>query len=692
MNSREYQLKIPAFKGLYMGSDETNINPEYSPNAQNIDVSNNTLKSAYGIEKYNPSLPQWVTPTNILSIKGDVIGDYYRFTEPLITNKDGGISKSLDSSAYSIPSIETNREHKFDYILNLSNAEFRYPLTGSFVTQIITLGTGTVSKVYLGFNIQGNFINTTSKMKFHVYLRRVNDSVIVGEATYDFEFLADTFTEFNGLSIDVTENVYEGDNTELYLVVNAYDSDATNSWTLDGCKIYIGLNYFSFNPIGSGEVLYLTTDKFDVCEGLPSYESNLKYLKDTTLENCNYFNQDNISWYTIPTSTKSSGMTTVYLTDYGNKEHILFANGKIYVNEYSMGTVLFSRSLLNSFLKISGTSTIADFFTFVNVPDANKLVVSKERLWACLANENSTMVYASRPDKPFDFSAYDSTNPEDTPENAGFAVNLYQDKGGQIVDMIAFQDDIIVFRESAIVRIDSSPGFANQIDAIESIEGIIIGGTVVSDGSFVFFLTTKGLMVYNGVNVSKVDINMENFWSSLNQSYIKNSRAYIYDNKVFLAVPEGTSTINNTIVIYDLNLKGYTLMRDINAIAFTVYQDKLLYAGYDGYIYKLDKALSPATAFWETPETDLTYPELVKTIKNVTLYGKGKIKIDVTFDGITKSYLYDLGDTFAYKRLPLMGRGRRVSFKISNVNGSSFEIKSNIIFNFDMDKYEGWGR
>ena len=82
------------------------------------------------------------------------------------------------------------------------------------------------------------------------------------------------------------------------------------------------------------------------------------------------------------------------------------------------------------------------------------------------------------------------------------------------------------------------------------------------------------------------------------------------------------------------------------------------------------------SAHWETPWQDLDAFRVTKTADTLYFYAKGNgiMRVDVTFDGKTKTKNVTLSPSGKLHSLSLNLEGRRFKMKFSNVSGSRFEL------------------
>ena len=145
--------------------------------------------------------------------------------------------------------------------------------------------------------------------------------------------------------------------------------------------------------------------------------------------------------------------------------------------------------------------------------------------------------------------------------------------------------------------------------------------------------------------------------------------------------PEGTSTTNNAVFVYDLLAKSLMIWRGLEVTDFMEYEDKLLFTNATGYVYYIDSDATAfdgtaITSFWETPWQDLDAFRVTKTADTLYFYAKGNgmLRVDITFDNKTKTKNLALKEIGKLYTIDTNLEGRRFKLKFSNVTGSNFEL------------------
>ena len=156
-----------------------------------------------------------------------------------------------------------------------------------------------------------------------------------------------------------------------------------------------------------------------------------------------------------------------------------------------------------------------------------------------------------------------------TPSDAQFRINRGT-ANGQIIGYIPYQEDqLIVFTRSSIHMINNiaTVSAANTYEITRQ-HGCVARKSIAQSGPQTFFLSDNGVIVLSpgtdpakglGVAISKISGEtipmtrpIQDKFDEVNFAAADKSCGVVYDNKYYLAVPTGSSTVPNAIFVFDL--------------------------------------------------------------------------------------------------------------------------------------------
>lgn len=317
----------------------------------------------------------------------------------------------------------------------------------------------------------------------------------------------------------------------------------------------------------------------------------------------------------------------------------------------------------------------------------------------CVVKENDNELYISALGSPEDFT--DSYTLEFDNALTGVAILGHQ---------------LIVFEEKQAWIVTGYEPTQLSVDKADSRFGAINHRSIVQvAGTFLFFQDADGhVRVFNGSRVEKdpVSYAIDETISGLKSSLLSDSAAGFFDNKYHLAVAgSSTSTINDTVLVYDVVAKAWTVFDGVQASCFATYrsggEDELFFgeADADSKVYELyqgtDDNGSAISFSYTTKSFDDGQPQAEKKYKlfylDIEASGDHEIKVEYAVDGGEFATLGTLnlnpggwilgtstlpvtlksGGLIDANTLIIPNRGRYIKFRFTN-NAANEEIK---IFN-----------
>ena len=182
------------------------------------------------------------------------------------------------------------------------------------------------------------------------------------------------------------------------------------------------------------------------------------------------------------------------------------------------------------------------------------------------------------------------------------------------VSMLSFSDDkLVVFNRNSIHIVIGSGNLSSfQSQLLTDEVGLTAKNSVIQVGNQILFLSDNGVYGLSFVDLYNLRGNevplsesIQKTIDTINKAHVDKASAVYFDNKYYLAVPTGTSTVNNTLLIYNFLNKSWESVDTVNNVdtdgtTFSSFEfTKLLVAGKglkrgvyvtntDGGIHKLE--------------------------------------------------------------------------------------------------------
>ena len=312
-----------------------------------------------------------------------------------------------------------------------------------------------------------------------------------------------------------------------------------------------------------------------------------------------------------------------------------------------------------------------------------------ERIWGGAIPDDPDMLMYSRPYDPTDWTA---AGPDEEPEDGAGDILQPSWDGDKFYALKAFGDQLLAFKKNHIWRVmGTNPGeytFKEQYG-----DGTAYFNTISVDGERVFMLGDDGMIIYDGMSSAPyMREAVEKIWRTVNREALDQSCAVLFKKRYYLSFPVGTSTVNNAMLVYNLE-EGTILYYTDSHVESFLPADDVLFAtssSLPGRILTLlydsweSGMASGAATKWVSPWMDFAYKRIVKGGFDFYFWPEVKtdavtLKISIQTEKKTKTKMYTVnprtaeelaaGKEHKMKRLHFGGAGRKFRIIIESAEG-----------------------
>lgn len=300
-----------------------------------------------------------------------------------------------------------------------------------------------------------------------------------------------------------------------------------------------------------------------------------------------------------------------------------------------------------------------------------------ERIWGGAIPDDPDMLVYSAPYDPTNWEA----NP-DIPEDGAGDVQQPSWDGDSFTALRTFGSQLIAFKRMRVWRIlGTDPGeyaFKEQYGG-----GATYENTIAVDNERILMLGRDGVKVYDGLSVSPFQQEAcQHVWAGMNLPYLDKASAVLWKDKYYIAIPTGTSQINNAVMIYNTTDGTWMYRDDVSVESWLGTEDTLYFTSSTtpGRIWTWNEdswatgTATTGTTKWVTPWNDLSAKSIVKGGFEVYLLCEVKttavtLNISLQTEKKTKTKTYTVnpltsteqsaGKSHKQKRIHFGGSGRR---------------------------------
>jgi hypothetical protein len=343
-------------------------------------------------------------------------------------------------------------------------------------------------------------------------------------------------------------------------------------------------------------------------------------------------------------------------------------------------------------LKILWSATDSDYKVSAlggSPPHASHICLHRDRIWMAGVDSAPNTVYYSNAYDPEDWSTAGETG----------EITIESFDGDVITGIANLLDDVVIFKNNSVWRITGDIPSEYAVEQIYAVEGTQAPDSICSDGNRCFYAGNDGIYQYNGVEASPIVTKQINdIWSSflpVSGGYDNVLKCYVMGDKLYCF-----NVYSNICIVYSIEEKTITYWT-ISATDFLVRGNTLFFI--DGYfLYKYGIWIRDDNeyidTYWITPESDMGYPNALKTLTDIYFTGWGtksdttagaQVKITVYYNKKgtvkTKEKIVTLQTTRKLHNIRMYVTGRIFKFKFENVDGSAINL-SGIEFVFELDE------
>lgn len=313
-----------------------------------------------------------------------------------------------------------------------------------------------------------------------------------------------------------------------------------------------------------------------------------------------------------------------------------------------------------------------------DAPPLTSMAVHYERLFAAVNSEPNQVWFSDD---------LDITNWSISLNEAGF-IQMNDDRG-MINKVVSLNDYVYVFREFGISRI-TAYGDQSQFNVTQIYfsGNRIYENTVVACGNKVFFMAQDGVYYFDGINVTKIRLNLDGILSPNLKSvgnyhngkyYLSLHMKFNDSKKVGSEIYDTGNTDNNNVLLeIDVKTAEIRIMRGFNVLHMCslndeTYSEILLVIKHNANDTKLVKLklngenLGGATAkYWQSPFSDLGTASNDKIVKEISFKNKEPVTVVVTTENNTLSFNVSASNSISSIKPNMKGKLFSVAFESSN--------------------------
>lgn len=325
----------------------------------------------------------------------------------------------------------------------------------------------------------------------------------------------------------------------------------------------------------------------------------------------------------------------------------------------------------------------------------SRLTLIYERLWGAVTSDAPDRIYWSESFAPDNWEL----NAGQSETGGGFA-DVATFDGSRIRAVIAAFDDVLIFKDKSIHRLNGTYPGDFSLTQVYGSEGTLAARTIVHTATRLYFLGSDGLCVYDGMSASslahKGDRRMKNVFERVNYGAVSQACAALFDDVIYLAVPLDGATGNSHVIEYSLadgmwalldcaGIRDWLVRRDGQTETLLCLTENGLFAFGAGS----DFGGQPINARWVSPiltlETRSTRKRTGRIYLSVFAPKPASMKLTMQSESGRAEKVIPLSQGLNIVRKRLRVRGRFIRFSIESADGAPFSLPSGLEIELEED-------
>lgn len=353
------------------------------------------------------------------------------------------------------------------------------------------------------------------------------------------------------------------------------------------------------------------------------------------------------TWTALDNAFTASATTMCFIAA---KNKVYMCNGVDNIHSFNG-----SSTTLNSCLTDLGSS----------IPKSKQLIWWKNYMFSLVDVDLGGTVYPQR-------VYFSNLNDPDTWTTANDYFDVNKSDGQPITGGGILEKFLVLFKEkSSFVMTGSVPsewridGTNNNLQSVENGIGAVNWQSILQVGNDLWFMSTQGIRTVrrneNGTTplTGLVSGDIQTTLDGINETQIAKTAAVLFDNRVYFAIPTGTSTYNDLVVVADttivkekpFNPHPWVVYTGWNVSCWWIHASSTapeLYSGHsnDGKVLKCETGSSDNSAAIDfdyiSPMVNLRSPDTKKTARFMYVSGESGGDYDVNVYSSTNGNNYDL--------------------------------------------------
>ena len=140
-------------------------------------------------------------------------------------------------------------------------------------------------------------------------------------------------------------------------------------------------------------------------------------------------------------------------------------------------------------------------------------------------------------------------------------IDISPNDGDVINGLIVYGDYLVIAKKHSIWMLSGEGPSTFMVKRIHSDKGVYAPRSLIVVDGNLCFVANDGIYLSDLTQTVLISERIRKYWESLNPRRIKQAASYYTENKLYVSVAEGSSLINNSVIVFDTLRQAFTGIR-----------------------------------------------------------------------------------------------------------------------------------
>lgn len=143
--------------------------------------------------------------------------------------------------------------------------------------------------------------------------------------------------------------------------------------------------------------------------------------------------------------------------------------------------------------------------------------------------------------------------------------------GDKLTGIFVYGKSLLAAKEKRIFTLHGSSLDDFRLGAVEYNYGVVGPRAGITVEPHFYYVASEGIMKWDGLRSTNLTSVIPQTWALVNQATLSKAAVFLHNNQLWFCLPEGASTTNNLVLVYDLKFQSWWIFRSLNIACFVTF-------------------------------------------------------------------------------------------------------------------------